>query len=300
VRRFLHHGLPFLKVLFFVSLVFIQGCARSVLQTYPASEQEIELASEAFARYQEVNEKVCDCCFDAEADAALSVSGWFSDHTGKLSGYLQAMKPGYIKFVAINPLGQPLFIFLTNGNMFKSLNVFEEKAYLGSVRSKAYKKFAPPGFEPEFSYYWLTGRLQPGDIQIQAVTRDREQEKFWLQINHANSSTVSMVLFDPDELVILRHVLRDERGEHLVDILYADHQPLPGKESKYPGSDPATIHGSDVGIKLCRIPARITVSSNADAEKIELKLYSFLDDARFSAEDFHLDIPDNFEQLLVK
>jgi hypothetical protein len=142
--------------------------------------------------------------------------------------------------------------------------------------------------------------LQPGDIQIQAVTRDREQEKFWLQINHANSSTVSMVLFDPEELVILRHVLRDERGEHLVDILYADHQQLPGKESKYTGSDSATIHGSDVGIKLCRIPARITVSSNADAEKIELKLYSFLDDARFSAEDFHLDVPDNFEQLLVK
>jgi hypothetical protein len=280
-------------------LFFVQGCARSVLQTYPASEQEIESAAEAFAQYRLISEEACGCCLDAEADAALSVSGWFSDHTGKISGYLQAMKPGYIKFAAINLLGQPLFIFLTDGNMFKSLNVFAEKAYLGSVHSDAYSKFAPPGFEAEFSYYWLTGRLQPGDIDIQAVMRDRDQENFWLQIKRAGSSTESMVLFDPEELIILRHILRDERGKHLVDVLYADHQTLPGKESKGTGRGPV-ISASGGGEKLCRIPAKITVSSHSDAQKIEVKLYSFLDDAHFSVQDFHLEIPDNFEQLPVK
>jgi hypothetical protein len=231
---------------------------------------------------------VCDCCLDAEADAVLSVSGWFSDHTGKLSGYLQAKKPGYIKFVAINPLGQPLFIFLTNGSMFKSLNVFEEKAYLGSVRSKAYKKLAPPGFEPEFSYYWLTGRLQPGDKEIAAVMRDEEQKRYWLQIRYADSSTDSMVLFDSEELIILRHIVRDEKGGHLVDIIYEDHQLKPGSGMQ------------DVSSKICRVPAMISVSSHSGAEKIELKLASFLADAKFSEEDFQLDIPDNFKQFLVK
>jgi hypothetical protein len=184
--------------------------------------------------------------------------------------------------------------------MYKSFNVFEEKVYLGSVHSESYRKFAPPGFEPEFSYYWLTGRLRPGDIQIQAVTSDPVQGKFWLQINHANASTDSMVLFDPEEKVILRHVLRDERGKHLVDIVYAEHQALPGEENKDTGSGPGPISAHDPGKERCRVPVRITVSSNAGAEKIELRLHSFLDEARFSAEDFHLDIPDNFEQLHVK
>ena len=300
MRRYQRHYLRHLIILFSLSQIFIQGCARPALQTYPASGQQIAKTLEAFDRYQEISAAACNCCLDAEADAALSVSGWFSDHTEKVSGFLQAMKPGYLKFIVINPLGQPLFIFLTNGSMFTSLNVLEEKAYSGSVHSETYKKFAPPGFEPEFSYYWLTGRLRPGEIKVQAVKSDREQEKFWLQINHANVSTESMVLFDPVDLVILRHVLRDQQGKHLMDILYAEHQVLPGKESKYAGSVAASIGASDTGIEPCRIPAHITVSSNTDAGRIELRLHSFLAEVRFSGDDFHIEVPDNFEKLLVK
>lgn len=277
-RQYLRH----LCILFSFSLLFIQGCARPALQTYPASELQIATALEAFARYQEISTAACSCCLDAEADGALSVSGWFSDHTEKVSGFLQAMKPGYLKFIVINPLGQPLFVFLTDGSMFTSLNILKEKAYSGSVHSDTYRKFAPPGFEPGFSYYWLTGRVRPGEIQVQGVMSDREGEKFWLQIKHADASTESMVLFDPGELVILRRILRDEQGRHVVDILYAEHQVvLPGKEP-------------------CRIPRRIMVSSNADDVKVELRLHSFLDEVRFSADDFQIEIPDNFEQLLVK
>jgi hypothetical protein len=300
VRGLLRHYLLYSNIFLAALLFFIQGCARPVLQTYPASELEVGLVTEAFTRYQEINENSCFCCLDAEADAALSVSGWFTDHSGKVSGYLQAMQPGYIKFVAINPLGQPLFILVTNGTVFKSLNVFEEKAYLGSVHSEAYKKFAPPGFEPDFSYYWLVGRLQPGDNEIHAVMHDRELEQFWLQISHANSSIESLILFDPMELVILRHVMMDEHGKHLLDMSYADHQALFGKTDKYSGGESAAIPKSIEQEDLCKVPARITLSSRENASKIELKLSSFLEDAHFSADDFLLDIPDNFEQILVK
>jgi hypothetical protein len=300
VRGLPRHGLPCLAVLLFFALVFSQGCARSVLQTYPASEQEFASALAAFARYQKISEAVCACCLDAEADAALSVSGLFSNHTGKLSGYLQAMKPGYLKFVALNPLGQPMIIFVTDGDNFKSLDVFAGKAYLGSVHSEVYKKYAPAGFEPQFAYYLLTGRLQPEDMRIEAVMRDREGDKFWLQIKHANAKTDSMVLFDPGEMLILRHVVRDERGEHLVDIGYADYRLVPGKGDKYAGNAPAAISAPDTGKESCMLPASITVSANGNAGKIEVTLDAFLDDARFSAEDFIVKIPDNFEQLFVQ
>lgn len=288
MRRFLRYGLPQHIFLLVVSFLLIQGCARSVLQTYPAGELESLEISEAFAKYQRIYLEKCMCCLDAEADAAISVSGWFSDHTGKLSGYLQAMQPGYIKFVAINPLGQPLYILATNGKFFKSLNVLESKAYIGSVRSETFRKFTPSGFDPEFSYYWLTGRLQPGEMQIAEVLRDREQKRYWLKIRYAESSTDSMVLFDPEELIILRHVVRDEKGGHLVDILYEDYQLKPGSEIQHAGD------------KICRVPAMISVSSHSGAEKIELELSSFLAEAEFSEEDFQLDVPDNFKQFLVK
>jgi hypothetical protein len=292
----------------FVNLIFpllffpiiILGCTRSVLQTYPASNVEYETVSRAFTYFQDINETICGCCIDAEVDIALSVSGWFNHHTAKLSGYIQAMRPGYIRFVAINPLGQPLYILVTDGKLFTGLNVFEENAYSGSTLSETYNKFAPEGFEPGFSYYWLSGRLQPGEMKIRGVMHDREQNGFWLQIFHAKEDTESMVLFDPEQKVILRHVLRDERGRYLLDVGYTDYQTVNSRTGKAAVNDQTTVLASPAAEKICRVPGRITVSSRAGSEKIEVGLYSFIEDPHFSEEDFSLDIPDNFVQMPVR
>ena len=47
MRGFVPYGLLKYIVFVLVSLVFVQGCTRSVLQTYPADEQEIDLATES-------------------------------------------------------------------------------------------------------------------------------------------------------------------------------------------------------------------------------------------------------------
>jgi len=301
VRGFSSYGLLYLKLLLAVSLLFLQGCARPLLQTYPASEQETQLAALAFTRYQQTYQDECAYCLDAEIDVDVSVSGWFSNHTGKLSGYLQSMEPGYIKFVALNPLGQPILILLTNGEIFKFLNVLEGKAYMGSVNSETFKKIAPPGFDPEFSYYWLTGRLPPGDFEILKVRRDKEQDAYWLQIRYEEPGLESMILFDPKELVLLRHIIMSDRGDHLVDLAYEDYQPGHVREKLSSNSDQEIIVSIYSGKKLCKIPAKISVSSNSGAEKrIDIKLFSFIPEAEFSPGDFELEIPENLEQLIVK
>ncbi len=285
----MRHSLLPLIIVLLLATILIQGCARPLLQTFPASSQETDMVYGAFARFQQTTEMSCGCCLDAEADAELVVSGWFSEHTGKLSGYLQAMEPGYIKFVTLNPLGQPLLIFVTDGRMFKSLNVYAEKAYTGSVDSETYRKFAPEGFVPEFSYYWLTGRLEPGDLQVRDIMRSKDKGLFWLQAPYQGSPAIeSMILFDPTELVVLRHVLRDDRGAHLLDILYGDYLEPEGAGNK------------DTKFMECRIPARITVSSGKNTEKIAIELHSFLPDAHISTTDFRISIPDNFEVLPVR
>ena len=290
---FLHH------IILAVFLLLLQGCARPVLQTLPASEDEIQFAASAFTSYKILQDE-CACCLDAEAEAALSVSGWFSNHTGKLSGYLQAMEPGYIKFVALNPLGQPFLILLTNGKNFKSVNVLEGKAYLGSVYSETFKKFVPPGFDPGFSYYWLTGRLEPGDVEILKVRRDRKQKGYWLQIRYEQSGTESMILFNPEESVVLRQIVMSASGDYLVDLMYGEYQARHMKEKGAGDRDSEITGSTDSREELCKIPIKLSVSSSVGAEKkIDLELFSIIPDTEFSPDDFVLEIPDNLELLIV-
>jgi len=270
------------------------------LQTYPASEQDIQLATSAFTRYKQIYQDDCACCLDAEVDVAVSLSGWFSNHTGKLSGYLQAMYPGYIKFAALNPLGQPIFILLTNGNTFKSLNVSEGRAYSGSVNSETFKKFAPAGFDPDYSYYWLTGRLPPENIDILEVRRDKEQNGYWLQVRYGQSGVDNMILFDPQEFVILRHIIFSDRDDLLLDFVYEDYQPGHMSDKHLADSDQEMIGSTDSNEAICKIPTKLSISSNSAAERnMDLKLFSLIPGVEFSPDDFELEIPDSFEQLIV-
>ena len=132
MRRFVRPVFLPLILLIVSPLLFLQGCARPVLQTYPVAEPESRETLAAFAKHQQLYLDQCGCCLDAEAEATVSMSIWFSNHSGKFSGYLQAMEPGYIKFFVLNPFGQPVYILATDGTMFKSLNVLESKAYLAN------------------------------------------------------------------------------------------------------------------------------------------------------------------------
>jgi len=197
-------------------------------------------------------------------------------------------------------LGLPWYILVTDGETFKSLNVFEEKAYLGSVRSETFQKFTPEDFAPQFSFYWLTGRLLPKDMQVTAVMRHSQQNNYWLQINYPDTRTESMILFNPEDLLILRHILRNRQGEHLADVSYGDYKYLSEKQQNSAGSTVNHSFKSPEKMDFCRIPGAISVTSQGGAKKLEVYLHSFIADPHFSVEDFSLGIPDNFTQQLVK
>ena len=76
-----------------VTLFSLQGCAR-YMRMIPASDQEASFVSESLIRYKQEYLERCNCCLDAEDDVAISISGWFKNHKGNLSGYLQGRGPG--------------------------------------------------------------------------------------------------------------------------------------------------------------------------------------------------------------
>jgi hypothetical protein len=279
-----------------VSLLLFQGCARPVLQTIPASEDE---AMDVISAFLQVYQGKCSCCIDADADATVSVSGWLHNHNGKLTGLLQAMAPGYLKFIAVNPLGQPIYILVTNGSEFTSLNILERKAYSGPVNSETFKKFSPQGFRPEFSFYWLTGRLAPGGIQVETVRRDRGGQAYWLQIHHKMTGNESLVLFNPVNSRILRHIILDEKKEHLVDVTYDAYQPETGNQKMSVGEN-VTAANVAADAALCSIPGNILVSASSGKQNIEIQLSSLLGGAAFAPEDFDVKVPPDFENIVVK
>lgn len=297
VRR-IRHTITFLLVV--PAFFFVQGCAGPRLHTDPATQDEAAVVLEAFERFQALGLQACGCCLDAETDIALSVAGWFKNHSAKFFGYLQAMEPGYIRFVATNQLGQPLFLFVSDGLMFSHLNVYQEKAYTGSTASEAYRQFVPPGLTPDYLFSWLTGRLPPVEIRVKEVKRGRVHDAFWLRLVPAGGTTESMILFDPENLLIRRHVVRDSQGRELVDIRYPEYRFLPGSgpTAKAAGLPEPSGQAREQG--GCRFPARVTVASSRNDRKIDISLGSFLAGAHFTADDFQVDIPDNFQQLFVK
>ena len=284
-----------LTIFFLLSSLFFTGCAAKLIQTLPASPQEESTVSAAFQDILE-NQANCGCCLDAEAEVTLAVDSWMGDRSGTMTGFLQAMQPSYIKFVGVNPLGQPLFIFITDGITFQNLQVPKSKVYEGDVRSDAFNKYVPAWFEPEYGFFWLAGRIKPGSFEIVDIRRDKGKKGFWLQLQYEGSLYRNMILFDPQESAILRHVLIDSKEKPHIDVQYADYLPLID-ETENTGNKGVEQNNNTGEFVLCRLPGSIRVASHDNSGQINLELHSFLPDSVFSEEDFTIGIPSGFKRV---
>ena len=287
-----------LTVFILLYALLFTGCAVKFVQTVPVSPQEEVYVSAAFRGMLE-NHRKCGCCLDAEADVTLAVQYWLADRSGTMSGFLQAMEPSHIKFVSVNPLGQPLFIFTTDGDAFQSALVPKGKVYEGAVRSAAFEKYVPVWLEPENSFYWFTGRLKPAGFTIDSIARDRDQQAYWLKLQFDGTRYQDMLLFDPQQLVILRHVIMGRRNKPNLDVQYADFQPLITDQTDAAG--PGMKQAGDIRADAaCRMPGSIRIVSHDNNGQMSLELHSFLPDAAFTRENFMIDIPSGFVRVRVK
>lgn len=259
-------------------LLLVAGCV-ALPKTVDVGERESRKVLRAF---QDMLDQQQDCQKFLDAGVTVSFDSWLQ--SGSVDGYLQAMAPSYFKFVGLSPLGQPIMILVTDGTSFRYVNVPEAKGFEGNVRAKKFKKYAPAGFSPKDGFYWLAGRLSSGGKKVVKITMDDEGAGYWLEISHGSESPGSLVLFDPREKVVLRHILQDEQKSILMDVNYADYHSL----------------SSSRGENLCPMPAKIVVSSHEHNGTMTVLLSDWFSDAVFSENDFTVDLPAGFERILVK
>ncbi len=250
-------------------LFLLSGCVTmpNLFGISPEENQEVR------GRFKEMIalQAKCHCCLDGAAHISLKNLLY----SGAISGYVQAMSPSYLKFIGVNPLGQPLAVFTTNGRQFSYVSTEESTVYSGEVDSETFAKYTPEGFIPTLSYYWLIGRLQPGPVQLTRVSRD-EERGYWVELLYENGRK-ALVLFDPEALQIRRHIVLSSEGERILNILYDQYGP--GE---------------------CDVPRQITITSLTLDSTMEVRLDDLLDDVSLSLQDFDYSPPPTFKEVLVE
>lgn len=219
-----------------------------------------------------------DCPPNLDAYVTLSYKSWFA--SGAVNGFLQAMSPSYIKFVAVSPLGQPLLLLSTDGDQFHFIDVGQAKVYEGPVKTETFSRYAPKGFSSEYGYYWLIGRLLPGQVAITSVSRDPDRQGYWLELSGSSANSRSRILFDPERLVMIRHDLLAGDGyspSPLTSIRYAEHSQ-----------------------GVCPLPGRISVETSEQQGILTLVMAWNQTDQPYAEQDFEIDLPTGFQRIFVK
>lgn len=216
---------------------------------------------------------VCARAVDAEATVTLS-SPWQS---GSMDGYLQLMAPGFLKFVGVNPLGQPLVITATDGETGRYVLPGARKLYEGPLSAGAVHRFLPTGLDPARSYYWLIGRLRPGLVKIREVAGDPDGKGTWVEFSYEGEAQRELVLFDPLRLNLHRHLLLDEQGGVALEVEY----------DSYPAGE-------------CALPGLVSIRGDSRYGRLVLRLGNWLPAEALTGDDFKISAPADFTRIDIK
>ncbi len=259
-----------LQAVLIVFLLFFSGCTYFP-DLHPISETENQAVRDRF-KEMIAGQKECHCCLDGAVKARFE--NFF--YTGSVEGYLQAMSSSYLKFMALSPLGQPLIVLTSDGESFQYVDVAKQTQYTGSVTGKTFQKYAPVGFSPEFTYYWFTGKLRPGEVSIALTSRANGGERYWIELYY-NDGRKDMVLFDPVTLHLYHHLVYNSDDEVILEILYDDYGP-----------------------KKCSLPRSIKVTSLTMNSTLAMQLDDLVDKVSLSRGDFSYTVPSTFKKEVVE
>ena len=241
------------QLLFLCGLILLlqltSGCAKKTW-TDPLGEDQGKAAEKVLSVMQE-RDGSCASCLDG--DAIISMENHLE--TKVLSGYIKIMLPDSIKFIASNPLGQPLFALASDGVRFQTLSTGDRLYMSGRLQSYALLHDIPPAFLSGSWAEWLTGRIDSGKKEAPTFQADAEGRGVWFSFQQkvGGHSTTNRLLIDTGKALLLSRILEDAKGNILAEISYADWQELDG--CMQPGQISMTrlSFGGQLGLKLSNI-----------------------------------------------
>ncbi len=259
---------PFRLVLILLTL-FLHGCA-SKPWTSLVAEGETTLITQAFNEMQQ-RDASYSCCLDAKT--TLSWDGPGEDRS--IAGFLQLMLPTSLKFVVLNPLGQPLYALVSDGQEFQSVNTTMKQHMIGKISSLAARYQIPESLLSENWGYWLTGRLQEKGAMIEAIRRDGSGRGVWITMQSPGDTALAKthLLIRLETRQLLARVLVDHQGDTIATISYEG-------RSEHENCSPVS---------------RTTITDLPYRSKLTIDFADVLTDRTFTAANFRLKVPANYD-----
>ncbi|MCF6291386.1 MAG: hypothetical protein L3J03_10385 [Desulfobacterales bacterium] len=270
-------GQPALALFLPGFLLLLAGCAgfQPKFERPPAREGRAVAAAFAAAGNHR-----CGSSLDAEVAVTASFFSLTGGRTGRISGYLLAGEPSLLKFVAVNPLGQPLLVFVSDGHRFQTVLVAEGKGYEGAIRSRTVQRYMPAGFVDQPLFPWLVGHVSPV-TEVEVLGRDPAGKGYWLTFPAPDGINRNLLLFDPAARLVRRRILENHQGKTLLDVHYEDYRP--------------------VGREECRLPGIITVNRLPHNTTLIIEMMNMEPAGPgLTAADFVVTLPPGFERVEVR
>ena len=234
------------------------------------AENETAPITRTFTEMQQ-RDASCSCCLDAKT--TLSWDGPGEDRA--IAGFLQLMLPTSLKFVVLNPLGQPLYALVSDGQEFQSINTTLKQHVIGKISALATKYQIPSALLSENWGYWLTGRLQEKGAMIETIRRDSSGRGVWITMQYPEDAALARthLLIQPETRQLLARVLVDHQGDTIATITYDGR------------------NGQDT----CAPASRVTITDLPYGSKLRIDFAEILTDRSFMPANFRLKVPANYD-----
>ena len=246
-------------------LLLLSGCASQFPRTLAVNGPELDRGRAGLERFLEKS------CFRAvDADVRLGWQAYGQHETYPAT--LQAMAPSFLRCAAVDPLGRPVVLLVTDGDVFSVVDNRHAEGYVGSTDSDFIGRYLPAGISGHDLFFWLSGRIPTSGLQVLSVRKAAQGTMFWYELDYGDRM-VHRVALDGDHLS--RHLVLDEEGRVVVDVRYGNY------------SDAA-------GAGQCAWPATIEISGKDSVAVLSLeftRIYSF---SLLQKKLFQVQFPDHF------
>jgi outer membrane lipoprotein-sorting protein len=234
----------------FIIVFFLAGCAGN-----PWSGEFKKAQIKSYKEMLEGRIKAHSVC-PSTLDTEVSVTWKTALDTKTFFGYLQLQLPSSIKFVTTNPLGQPIFALVSDGQMFSSVNTLTRQYINGSLISLALRNDIPMQLLNGNWGGWLSGRISASKSEkIVDVRKDTAGRGLWVITDNPKNlmQGKEYILVDPTGNRVLLRILMNTENDPIARMQYGGWQPgntcqLPTslKITDLPMGAEVSLHLSDI------------------------------------------------------
>lgn len=274
-------GCQLIRLSCLTGLLLTAGCA-TLPGSMPVQDGESDRVRQEF-KVMLSAQRQCPSAVDADVSVTVDNLLW----SGTLSGYLRAMAPAYLRFEGVNPLGLTEAILAVDGESFTYVSVRDQQVYSGPLAAEKISRFAPDGLATAMSYYWLLGRIQPGSLGIAEVGLDQNGQGYWLDLHYAAGKR-AMILFDPSQRLVRRHLVLAEDESIAVELSY-----------EYPPQGRAEQSQSASPEDECPLPTRITITKQGNG-LISLGFTKRYPTPTLDSTPFRISPPPEYKRIMVQ